>query len=109
MICLPDQDWNWGESVKAVVALEDGQKADEEEIMSYCRERLAGFKIPLSVDFSGELPKADTGKILKKIIKAPYWKDRDVNILDGGDRFALPGIGGDIRSLRASGEAGSGG
>lgn len=78
VIGVPDDDW--GESVKAVVVVKEGQTADEEEFISYCREHLAGFKVPRSVDFSDELPKTDTGKILKKIIKAPYWKDRDVNI-----------------------------
>jgi acyl-CoA synthetase (AMP-forming)/AMP-acid ligase II len=78
VIGVPDDEW--GESVKAVIALKEGQEATEEEMISYCREHLAGYKVPRSVDFSGELPKTDTGKILKKIIKAPYWKDKDVKI-----------------------------
>jgi acyl-CoA synthetase (AMP-forming)/AMP-acid ligase II len=77
-IGVPDDEW--GESVKAVVVLREGETATEEEIIGYCREHLAGFKIPRSVDFVDELPKTDTGKILKKLIKAPYWKDRDVKI-----------------------------
>ncbi len=77
-IGVPDEEW--GESVKAVVVLKEGQAADADEIIAYCREHLAGYKIPRSVDFSDDLPKTDTGKILKKIIKAPYWKDKDVNI-----------------------------
>ena len=78
VIGVPDDDW--GESVKAVVLQKEGETADEQEIIDYCRESLAGYKIPRSVEFTDELPKTDTGKILKKIIKAPYWKDRDVNI-----------------------------
>jgi len=78
VIGVPDDEW--GESVKAVVVLKEGQTADEEEIIGYCREHLAGYKIPRSVDFEDDLPKTDTGKILKKILKAPYWKDRDVRI-----------------------------
>jgi acyl-CoA synthetase (AMP-forming)/AMP-acid ligase II len=78
VIGVPDDEW--GESVKAVVVLKEGETADEQEIIDYCRESLAGYKIPRSVGFTDELPKTDTGKILKKIIKAPYWKDRDVNI-----------------------------
>jgi len=78
VIGVPDEEW--GESVKAVVVLKEGKTATEEEIINYGREHLAGFKIPRSVDFTDDLPKTDTGKILKKIIKAPYWKDRDVKI-----------------------------
>ncbi|NQU07463.1 MAG: AMP-binding protein, partial [Candidatus Abyssubacteria bacterium] len=78
VIGVPDDDW--GESVKAVLALKEGETATEKEMIDCCREHLAGFKIPRSVDFVDELPKTDTGKILKKLIKAPYWKDRDVNI-----------------------------
>ena len=44
-----------------------------EEIIRYCREHLAGYKIPRSVAFVDKLPKTDTGKILKKILKGPYW------------------------------------
>ncbi len=77
-IGVPDDEW--GESVKAVLVLKEGETATAEEIIGYCRQHLAGYKIPRSVDFVSELPKTDTGKILKKIIKAPYWKGRDVKI-----------------------------
>jgi len=78
VIGVPDDEW--GESVKAVLVLKEGEKATADEIIGYCRQHLAGYKVPRSVDFVNELPKTDTGKILKKIIKAPYWKDRDVKI-----------------------------
>jgi long-chain acyl-CoA synthetase len=78
VIGVPDDDW--GEVVKAVLVLKEGKTATEEEIIRYCREHLAGYKIPRSVDFARELPKTDTGKILKKIIKAPYWNDREAKI-----------------------------
>jgi len=78
VIGIPDKDW--GESVKAAIVLKDGETATEEEIIGYCRVHLAGYKVPRSVDFAEELPKTDTGKILKRLIKAPYWKDRDVRI-----------------------------
>jgi acyl-CoA synthetase (AMP-forming)/AMP-acid ligase II len=78
VIGVPDDEW--GESVKAVVVLKEGETATADELISYCREHLAGYKVPRSVDFAADLPKTDTGKILKKIIKAPYWKDREAKI-----------------------------
>ncbi|RJP17043.1 MAG: long-chain fatty acid--CoA ligase [Candidatus Abyssobacteria bacterium SURF_5] len=78
VIGVPDDEW--GESVKAVIVLKEREKASAEEIISYCREHLAGYKVPRSVDFVDDLPKTDTGKILKKIIKEPYWKGRETKI-----------------------------
>jgi acyl-CoA synthetase (AMP-forming)/AMP-acid ligase II len=78
VIGVPDDEW--GESVKAVIVLKEGQTATAEELIAYCREHLAGYKVPRTVDFVDDLPKTDTGKILKKIIKAPYWKDRQTKI-----------------------------
>lgn len=77
-IGVPDDDY--GEVVKAVVVLREGKEATEDEVIRFCREHLAGYKIPRSVDFVAELPKTDTGKVLKKLLKAPYWKDREVKI-----------------------------
>jgi acyl-CoA synthetase (AMP-forming)/AMP-acid ligase II len=78
VIGVPDEEW--GEAAKAVLVLKQGEHTAAEEVIRYCREHLAGYKIPRSVDFVDALPKTDTGKILKKIIKAPYWKDRDMKI-----------------------------
>jgi acyl-CoA synthetase (AMP-forming)/AMP-acid ligase II len=78
VIGVPDDEW--GEQVKAVVVLGEGETATAEEIIAYCRQHLAGYKVPRTVDFVTDLPKTDTGKVLKKLIKAPYWKDRHVNI-----------------------------
>ncbi len=78
VIGIPDEEW--GESVKAVVVLKGGKSASDAEIVDYCRKHLAGYKIPRSVDFVDDLPKTDTGKVLKKEIRAPYWKDRDFKV-----------------------------
>ncbi|OBI76992.1 long-chain-fatty-acid--CoA ligase [Mycobacterium sp. E740] len=73
VIGVPDE--KWGEVVKAVVSLEDS--ATPEEIIAWCRERLAAYKCPKSVDITEELPRNPTGKILKKELRKPYWEGRD--------------------------------
>jgi fatty-acyl-CoA synthase len=59
----------WGEAPKAFVGLKEGQSATEADIIDFCREHLAGFKTPKSVEF-GELPKTSTGKIQKFMLRA---------------------------------------
>jgi long-chain acyl-CoA synthetase len=58
-----------GEEIKAVVALKPGQSSDEQAIIDYCKERLAAYKYPRSVEFRETLPKTATGKILKRELK----------------------------------------
>ncbi|MGA5461701.1 long-chain-fatty-acid--CoA ligase [Mycobacterium sp. NPDC050041] len=65
----------WGEAVKAVVSLEGS--ATEEELIAWCRERLARYKCPSSVDITEELPRNPTGKIMKKDLRKPFWEGRD--------------------------------
>jgi long-chain acyl-CoA synthetase len=72
-IGIPDEEW--GEAVKAVVQLADGVEASDElglELMEFCRERLAHFKCPRSVDFTDQLPREDTGKIFKRKLRDQY-------------------------------------
>lgn len=73
VIGVPDE--KWGEVVKAVVSLEGSATPDE--LIAWCRERLAGYKCPKSVDITDELPRNPTGKILKKELRKPYWEGRD--------------------------------
>jgi acyl-CoA synthetase (AMP-forming)/AMP-acid ligase II len=72
VIGVPDEVW--GEAVKAVVALKPSYQGDitEREIISYCKERLAGYKCPKSVDFVEELPKNPAGKVRKVELKERY-------------------------------------
>ena len=67
----------WGETVKAVIGLKPDHKADEQEIIDFCREHLAKFKCPTSVDFVEALPRNPTGKILKKDLRKEYWEGRE--------------------------------
>ena len=70
VIGLPDL--RWGEAVKAVVVLREGKEATEEEIIHYCKDEIAHYKAPKSVDFISELPKTGSGKIYKKGLKERY-------------------------------------
>jgi acyl-CoA synthetase (AMP-forming)/AMP-acid ligase II len=75
VIGVPDD--KWGESVKAVVSLHPGTEATEEQLIGWCREHLAGYKCPKSVDVLEALPRNPTGKILKRDLRKPYWGGRD--------------------------------
>ena len=70
IIGVPDIDW--GERVRAVVVLKDGQTAQDDEIIEYCRQRLASFKKPESVVFVSELPRNPMGKVLKRLLREEY-------------------------------------
>jgi acyl-CoA synthetase (AMP-forming)/AMP-acid ligase II len=71
VIGVPDD--HWGEAVKAVVALQPGAEATEQELVDWCRGRIADYKRPRSVDFVVDLPRDQAGKLLKRTIRAPYW------------------------------------
>lgn len=67
------KDVEWGQQVRAIVRLKEGETATEAEIIDFCRPRLAGFKRPTSIVFvSGELPKTTTGKILRRKLREKY-------------------------------------
>ncbi len=68
VIGVPDE--KFGEEVKAVVVLKQGRQATAEDLIAYTRERVAAYKYPRSIEFTDELPKGATGKILKKDLKA---------------------------------------
>jgi len=75
VIGVPDDEW--GEAVKAFVVLKPGHAATSAEIVATARENLAGYQKPRSVDFLDALPKAPTGKILKRVLREPFWAERD--------------------------------
>jgi len=70
VIGVPDPEW--GQEPRAIVVLKKGKEATPEEIMEYCRSRLAGFKRPRSVIFVDSLPRNPMGKVLKKELKEKY-------------------------------------
>ena len=71
---MPDE--KWGEAVKAIVVVKQGMQAIAEEIIAFCRSRIAGYKVPKSVDFVASLPRNPSGKILRRELREPYWKDK---------------------------------
>jgi fatty-acyl-CoA synthase len=73
VIGVPDE--KWGEVSKALIVLKPGERAEEEDIINFVRGHLASYKAPKSVEYRKEFPKGGTGKILKREIREPYWKD----------------------------------
>ena len=70
----------WGETVKALVVAGGAERPDPDEIIAFCRERLAHFKCPTSVDFVEALPRNPSGKILKRELRAPFWEGVGRNV-----------------------------
>lgn len=79
VIGVPDE--KWGEAVKAIVVRRSGSAAGADTIIAYARERLAGYKLPKSVEFVDVLPRNPTGKLLKRELREKYWHgyERRVN------------------------------
>jgi long-chain acyl-CoA synthetase len=75
VIGVPDE--KWGESVKAIVVKKPGVEVTAKELIDYARERIAGYKLPRSVDFAEALPRNPSGKILKRELRKPYWEGRE--------------------------------
>jgi acyl-CoA synthetase (AMP-forming)/AMP-acid ligase II len=73
VIGVPDADW--GEAVKAVIELKPGCQTTAGELIALCKEKLGSIKAPKSVDFVQTLPRSSVGKVLKKDLREPYWRN----------------------------------
>lgn len=75
LIGVPDPVY--GETVKAVVVPQQDATVDAAELIGFCRERMAHYKCPRSVDVTASLPRNSTGKVLRRTLREPYWAGRD--------------------------------
>lgn len=74
VIGVPDE--RWGEAVKAVVVKKADTEVTPGELIEWTRSKIAGYKLPKSIDFIDALPRNPTGKILKRELRKTYWADR---------------------------------
>jgi fatty-acyl-CoA synthase len=79
VIGIPDE--KWGELVTALVVVTEGSALTDDDVIAWCKERLAGYKCPKRVEFRSELARTATGKLQKFKLREPFWAghDRQVN------------------------------
>jgi long-chain acyl-CoA synthetase len=78
VIGVPDD--RWGETVKALVVSIPGVVLDADDLITFCRQRLAHYKCPTSVESIETMPRNPSGKVLKRELRAPYWRGQDRQI-----------------------------
>jgi fatty-acyl-CoA synthase/long-chain acyl-CoA synthetase len=76
---IPDEQW--GEKVHATVVVQPGDTLSEEQVVEFAREHLAGYRVPRSIEFAAEIPRTGSGKILKRQLREPFWKDRASRVI----------------------------
>jgi acyl-CoA synthetase (AMP-forming)/AMP-acid ligase II len=75
VIGVPNE--KYGEVVKACIVKKEDSDLTEEDVINFCKDRIASYKKPQSIDFIDEVPRNASGKVLKKVLREPYWKDQD--------------------------------
>jgi acyl-CoA synthetase (AMP-forming)/AMP-acid ligase II len=75
---IPDEVW--GESVCAAVVPKEAHRVTEQELIDFCASKISGYKKPKMVKIMAELPKNPSGKIMKKVLKEPYWAGRSKRV-----------------------------
>ncbi|MEO8692085.1 MAG: AMP-binding protein [Acidimicrobiales bacterium] len=81
VVGAPDEEW--GEAVRAVVQLRSGLVLDDamtDDLRQWCRERLAGYQLPRAFDAVDELPRTETGKMARQVVRASFWSHRNRRI-----------------------------
>jgi len=78
VIGIPDE--RWGEATKAFIVQSQGEPLGQDEVISFVRTKIAGYKCPKTIDHIESLPRNPSGKILRKDLRAPFWEGKDRNI-----------------------------
>jgi long-chain acyl-CoA synthetase len=78
VIGVPNEEW--GEEVKSLVIVKEGKTITAQEILDYCKQNLAGYKRPRTVELVDDFPRTATGKVLKRILRKPYWEGQERHI-----------------------------
>jgi long-chain acyl-CoA synthetase len=78
VIGIPSDEW--GEAVHAVVVPRPSAALSVEDVTAFARAHLAGYKVPRTVSFCDELPRTGSGKILKRVLREPYWEGRTTRV-----------------------------
>jgi len=78
VVGIPDD--TWGEAVHAIVVPRSSEDVTAEELMAYCRDNLASYKVPKSLELRSELPRNPGGKVLKRVLREEFWKNHEVKV-----------------------------